>query len=172
VQFQVSHEFEAPLADVERAVMSPELPARLGLRLRWLQSIDTLAHELDDGVLRRVWRFRAREPLAILRRLALSPDMLVWDEHWSYRLCDHAASWYVVPRPEADANAGWRRRFESTGSYQLEGLGAGRTCRTVAGSFQLQWTLVGRTVERLALGELRNVYRAEADSLRTLCNRS
>ena len=172
MQFQFSHEFEVPLGRVEQAVMSPELPALLGARLRALRSIDTLAHQLDDGVLSRVWRFRALRPLPLLRSRRLTPDMLCWDEHWSYRVADHVAEWFVVPRPEAAGDAPWRRRFDSAGRYQLLELGARRTRRTVTGGLRVDLSLVGRAVERLALGELRKVYAAEADTLRALCNRS
>jgi hypothetical protein len=172
VHFQFSHEFDVPLAVVEQAVMSAELPHLLGRRLGWLRSIDTMAHQLEDGVLSRVWRFRARQPLPIPNAQAVTADMMVWDEHWRYRVADHSALWFVVPRPEAEADAGWRRRFDSTGDYELRAISASRTRRTVAGGLKVQLSFVGRAVERLALRELREIYGAEADTLRALCNRS
>ena len=172
MQFEFSQEFDVPLAGVEQALMSAELLPLLGRRLASVCSIDPRSLELEDGVLSRVWRFQARKSLPMLPNRVVSNDMMVWDEHWSYRLADHSARWFLVPRPEAKGHPGWRRRFVSTGGYELQAMDPTRTRLAVAGGLQVDVPLVGRAVERFALRELRNIHMAEVETLRALCNRS
>jgi len=135
-----------------------------------LASVDLVAHGTADGVVTRVWRFRARDSLPVLRSLHIDPDRMVWDEHCSYHLAQHRADWRLVPRPDAPSDAPWRARFSSQGTYLLTAVGERRTRLTVLGSFALRLALLGRALDRLAARELRKVYGAEADALRTLCN--
>jgi hypothetical protein len=144
----------------------------LRARLASVCSIEPKSLDLEDGVLSRVWRFQAHRSLPMLPTRMVSNDMMVWDEHWSYRLADHSAHWFLVPRPEAKGHPGWRRRFDSTGDYELRAIDSSHTQLAVAGGLKVNVPLVGRAVERFALRELRNIHVAEVETLRGLCNRS
>ncbi len=169
MQFEISHEFDAPLDAIELAVMSPDLGPLLGDRLASLESVAALEHNLAGREFHRVWRFQAKAPLKILKGYGVAREMMTWDEHSTYRLDEHTADWYVVPRGEADPDAPWRKHFRAAGTYHLDPLSDGRTRRTVMGDLEVHLKVIGAMVERIAVVELRRAYEAEAEALRSLC---
>jgi hypothetical protein len=168
VRFEFTHEFDASVDVLELAFMSPDLGRLLGERMASIESVEPRMHDVGASEFRRVWRFQARAPLRILRGYEVTRDMMTWDEHCTYRLGGHEADWWVVPRPEVEPEAPWRRRFNAGGIYRLDPLEDGRTRRTVKGDITIGLALIGPMVERLAVAELRKAYDAEADVLRTL----
>lgn len=162
MRFEIRHELDAPLDTVELAALSPDLGRRLAERCKTFESIETLEHALEDGVLRRVLRFQANAPLPMLARYAPARDAMTWSETFRYRLAEHAATWCVETREE------WRRYFSSEGSYRLERLDGGRTARIVLGTIAVGAGLIAPMIERLALVEVKRTYDAEAEALREL----
>lgn len=164
MRFEIQHDFDAPLEAIERAVISPELGPMLARSLPQMEAVETLEHRVGDGACHRVIRFRAGAPLAIFRRVDVARDAMAWEEHWTYRLGDHASSWRVEPKAE------YRRYLVSEGTYHLEALGGGRSRRTVHGTLEIKLAVVGALAERMALGEIRKTYDAEAETLRRLAS--
>lgn len=164
MRFEITHEIDAPLDAVERAVLSPDLGSMLAESLTSIESVETTLHELKDGELRRVLRFQASAPLPIFKSYPVAREAMAWEERWTYRLADRASSWAVFTKDE------WRRYFRSQGSYRLEPSpsGGGRTRRVVLGDLEVNLSMLGRVVERMALTEVRKTYDAEADALRRL----
>lgn len=162
MHFDIIHELDAPLDTIERAVLSPELGARLGARLTSMESVTLAEHQPTAGGLLRVLEFQANAPLGLFKSSDIAREAMFWAERWAYRAADHEASWEVLPRPQ------YRRYFEGRGSYRLEGLPGGRTRRTASGDFTIHARLVGALAARLALAEIRKTYDAEADVLRAL----
>jgi hypothetical protein len=173
VRFEIAHEFDAPLDTVELAVLSPELGSLLARSIAAqtqnggprIESVETVSHVIDSGECRRVLRFQASAPFAILEKLASRPiarDAMTWKEFSTYRLADHASTWHVAPKEE------WRRWFRGEGTYRLEAVADGRTRRTVVGDLEIKVRVVGKLAERMALAEVRKTYDAEADTLRAL----
>jgi hypothetical protein len=170
VQFEISHEIDAPLDALELALMSPDLGPLVGHAMESLESVQTLTHEVDDDGFHRVWRFQARAPIKVLRGYEITRDMMSWDEEWTYRHRDHSARFNVIPRPGVDMDAAWRQRFESHGTYRLDPLADGRTRRTVSGTMRIDLKLIGKVVERFAVAELKKAYEVEAGVLLSLCS--
>jgi hypothetical protein len=170
VQFEISHEIDAPLDALELALMSPDLGPLVGHAMESLESVQTLTHEVDDDGFHRVWRFQARAPINVLRGYEITRDMMSWDEEWTYRHRDHSARFNVIPRPGVDMDAAWRQRFESHGTYRLDPLADGRTRRTVSGTMRIDLKLIGKVVERFAVAELKKAYEVEAGVLLSLCS--
>lgn len=168
VRFHFSHDFDLPIDVLERALVSPALRVELAARLTKLRGIESVRHELAAGELHRVWRYRAAGAPPWLARAASTVELMVWDEHTSYRLSEHAGEWHVVALPDAPADAPWRKRFASAGRYALAALGDRRTRRTVEGTIDIKLPLVDHAVERWASAEIAKVYGAEAAALRTL----
>jgi hypothetical protein len=162
VRFEIIHEFDAPLDAVELALLSSELGPMLAKRLTKIESIETLEHTLDATQLRRVLRFQASAPLPMFSGSAVARDAMSWCEDWTYRLAEHAGTWTVAPRPE------YQKHFGSSGTYQLEALAHGRTRRTVVGDIVVHVPVLGSMAARVAIGEVRKTYDAEADVLRHL----
>jgi hypothetical protein len=169
MQFEISHEFDAPLDAIELAMMSPELGPLLARNMGNLESVQAVEHAVGEGEFRRVWRFQARSPLKVLEAYNLTREMMIWEEHSVYQREAHTADWFVVPRPGHDPDAAWRKGFSNKGTYQLDPLSDGRTRRTVVGHFAIPLKLIGGMIERIAVAEVRKAYDAEADALRSLC---
>ena len=169
MHFEIAHEIAAAVDAVELAMMAPELGPRIGRAVESLESIELCAHELAEGAFARVWRFQGRTPFRVLRPFRIRRDMMVWDEHASYRLDAHEGTWLIVPRGETAADAPWRAHFHAEGRYWLEPLDGGRTLRRVEGDIGVHFKLVGAIVERVAVGEIRRTYAAEAALLGELC---
>ncbi|MBM4373845.1 MAG: DUF2505 family protein [Deltaproteobacteria bacterium] len=169
MQFEIHHEFDAPLDVVELALMSPDLGRLLAARFAALESVAALEHAVDGRDFRRVWRFHAKVPLKVLRGYRAPRELLTWDEHATFRLDEHRGEWHVVPRAEGNPDAAWRKHFRAAGAYRLDPLEDGRTRRTLTGEIEVSLKVVGAVVERVALAELRRAYDAEADALRSLC---
>jgi hypothetical protein len=162
VRFEIVHEFDAPLEAIESAVLSRELGSKLAARLKSIESVETLDHRFEEGVLHRVLRFQATAPLALFRGANVARDALAWQEHWSYRLTDHASTWAVFPKEQ------YRRFFRSEGTYTLEAQGPRRTRRKVIGELEIIVPVMRGLAERMAQTEVRKTYDAEADTLREL----
>lgn len=169
MQFEISHEFDAPLDVVELALMSPELGRLLSDRFARMESVQPIEHVVDGREFRRVWRFQAKVPLKALQAYKAPRDLLNWDDHSSYCLDDHRGRWNVVPRGDGDPDAAWRKRFRASGSYHLESLEDGRTRRTLVGELEVSVKVVGSVLERGVLREIRKAYDAESDALGALC---
>ena len=169
MQFEIRHEFDAPLDVVELALMSPDLGRLLAERFAALESVSPIEHSVDGREFRRVWRFQAKVPLKVLQGYRAPRELLSWDEHSSFRLDEHGGQWHVVPRAEGNPDAAWRKHFRAAGTYHLEALDDGRARRTLVGDIDVSLKVVGSVVERIALAELRRAYDAEAEAVRSLC---
>jgi hypothetical protein len=169
VQFEISHEFDAPLDVVELALMSPDLGRLLADRFAQMESVQAIEHTVDGREFRRIWRFQAKVPLKALQGYRAPRELLNWDDHSSFRLDDHNGQWNVVPRGDGNPDASWRKRFRAAGSYHLARLEDGRTRRTIVGELEVSVKVVGTVLERGVLLELRKAYDAEADAIRSLC---
>lgn len=170
MEFEVSHELDAPMDALELALMSPELASELLARVDSMQDISVQSSEVSEDVIARTWRFEAKAPLKILAAYDVTREMMIWDEVWEYNRKTHVASFHIVPRPGVDLDANWRKRIQSGGRYQLDPIGDGRTRRTVVGHMDIGLRMVGPMVERLAVSELRKAYAAEAEALLSLCS--
>jgi len=168
VDFEITHELDAPIDALELALMSPELGPRLADSVSSLDAVEVKTHDIDDASFHRVWRFQARAPLKALSAYDVSRDMMNWEEHSTYRRADHRAAWRVVLRADVDPDAPWRRHFRAAGSYQLDALQNGRTRRTVRGEIAITLKVLGPMIERIAVAEIRKTYDAEADALSAL----
>ena len=162
MRLHIVHELDAPLDAVELALLSTEFAGLLLAALPIFSSIETIKHELNGTEFRRVLRFQAKAPLPGFNQKKVTRDMLSWEEDSVYRLGEHVSTWNVLPREP------WRKYVRSVGTYRLEALPSGLTRRTVEGSIKVFLPVFGPVVERMALGEIRKAYDAEAGALRKL----
>jgi hypothetical protein len=164
VHFAIVHEFDIPLDALELAVLSPNLCQKLAQRLSNVESIQQKEHVLKDERLERVWSFRANVRLPAFARAHVTPEMMTWDERYSYDIKKHCAEWSISPRAKPE----WRKYFSSTGSYALTALDRGRTKRTIDGTVELRIPVVRDVAEKLITAEVRRIFDAEAETLRDL----
>jgi hypothetical protein len=164
VLFAIVHEFDIPLDALELAVLSPTLCPKLAQRLPNVESIQQKEHVLRDDRLERVWSYRANVRLPAFARAYVTPEMMAWDERYTYDIKKHTAEFQILPHVKAD----WRKYFASSGSYVLTALDRGRTRRTVEGSVDLRFRLFRQVAEKLITSEVRKMFDAEAETLRDL----
>jgi hypothetical protein len=163
VRFEIVHTFAIPLDAVELAVVSPDLVLALAPRLANVETLHQLSHSAHDGVLERVWSYRANVKIPGFARPYVSPEMLGWNEESSYDKEKHFATWLIVPH----VKPAWRRFFVSAGTYRLVRKGEG-SARVIEGHLSLEVPVVKELAERAILREVRKAFDAEAAAIRDL----
>jgi hypothetical protein len=165
VNFEIIHDFDIPLDAVELAVLSPDLAKRMAARLQGIEHVEQSQHALRDGVLERVWSWRANVKIPSFAERYVTREMCAWDERSTYDLKRHASSWTITPRVKPE----YRKYFDAKGTYELVPLDEGRARRVVRGELELRVTKMMRNVaERMIVNEVRKTFDAEAATLRDL----
>lgn len=164
MRFEFTHEFDIPLDAIELAVLSPRLIDDLRPKLSDMETVTQTSHQLEDGILQRVWAFAANVKVPDFAKPYVTKEMLSWEERSTYSLKKHEAAWNIVPlvKPE------WQKYFQASGTYSLVPRGDG-SARIVRGQLELQVHAVVRAVgERLIVNEVKKTFDAEAVALRDL----
>jgi hypothetical protein len=165
VHFEITHDFDIPRDAVELAVLSPDLAKRMAPRLHGMEHVEQSQHALHDGVLERVWSWRADVKIPSFADGYVTREMCAWDERSTYDLKRHASSWTITPRVKPS----YAKYFEAKGTYELLPLDEGRSRRVVRGEVELRVTSLVRAVaERMIVGEVRKTFEVEAATLRDL----
>lgn len=164
MRFEIAHEFEIPLDALELAVLSPDLFVKIKERMASVEDVRQKQHDLEAGVLRRVWAYQANVKVPVFAKKVVSREMLSWDETSTYEIKLHEAAWSVAPNAKPE----WRKYFHAEGTYKLRPLERGRTRRLVEGELTLHVPVVQKVAERAILGEVRKMFDAEAETLREM----
>jgi hypothetical protein len=168
VHFEITHEFDIPRDALELAVISPSLIDKLAAKATKLrvgiERITERSRSLEDGVLERVWHYQANVHIPTFARGYITREMCAWDERIVYQMNRHVGRWTIVP----NVKPAWREHFSSTGTYELEPLGGGRSRRVIKGELELRVRLVRQVAERLIVSEVRKAFDAEAATLRDI----
>ena len=169
MRFEIVHEFEIPLDALELAVLSPQLWEKLAARLKNIEVIQQTKHDLEEGVLDRVWSFQANVKIPAFAERYVTKDMCAWKEHTHYSIAKHASDWTILPNVKPE----WQKYFESSGSYALVASGDGTTKRVVTGNLELKVPRGLRELgERMIVNEVKKTFEAEAATLRDLATLS
>ena len=164
MHFEIVHEFDISLDALELAVLSPGLIDKLAPKLENVGRVSQKTHSLQNGVLERVWIYRASVKLPSFAQKHVTPDMLAWDEVSRYTLRSHSSAWVIEPHVKPE----WRKYFRASGTYELVPFADGRTRRVVKGDLALNVPVVRQVAERMILNEVRKTFEAEAATLRDL----
>ena len=153
MKFTLIHVFDIDRATFERWLNDPEL-------LAMAKTIPNLAgRELvsyrEDGKLRS-WVFRntASGEIPEAARALVKPEMLTWNEESTWDLDAHAFTWRIVPEHFAHL-------LDAHGSWSLTEEGA-RTHRVIDGELRVKVPLVGRLIEEVIVGRVKQSFEAEA----------
>jgi hypothetical protein len=169
MRFEIVHEFEIPLDALELAVLSPQLWEKLAARLKNIEEIKQTKHDLEEGVLDRVWSFQANVKIPAFAERYVTKEMCAWKEHTHYSIAKHASDWTIEPNVKPE----WQKYFESSGSYSLVSAKNGTTKRVVTGNLQLKVPRGLRELgERMIVNEVKKTFEAEAATLRDLATLS
>jgi hypothetical protein len=162
MKFQILDRFDGTLAEFERVLDDPKLHDRLAQAMPGLLRIEPL-ERVDEGerVRRRVrYTPNTDGKIPSFGRSVVKPSMLAWVEESTFDKTRHRFEYRILPNlPE-----NWRDRFHSQGSYQLSQEGQ-KVLRRIEGEIVVRLPLLGGTVEKLLLRELKENFRAEADAM-------
>jgi hypothetical protein len=168
VNFQIAHEFDIPLDALELAVISPSLVDKYGSKVHKLgvgiEKVTERSRSLKNGVLERVWHYQANVSVPQFARGYITREMCAWDEQSVYEMHKHRGRWTIVPNVKPE----WRQFFSSSGSYEIERLGDGRSRRVIKGELDLRVRVVRQVAERIIVGEMKKAFEAEAATLRDM----
>jgi hypothetical protein len=128
-----------------------------------METVTQTSHELQNGVLVRVWSFAANVKVPDFAKPYITKDMLSWEQRSSYSLKSHEATWEIIPRIKPE----WKKYFRSSGTYSVVPRGEG-SARIVRGELDLNVRVVRAVAERLIVNEVRKTFDAEAETLRDL----
>lgn len=169
MRFEIVHEFEIPLDALELAVLSPQLWEKLAARLKNIEVIKQTKHDLEEGVLDRVWAFQANVKIPAFAERYVTKEMCAWKEHTHYSIAKHSSDWTIEPNVKPE----WQKYFESSGSYELVSAKNGTTKRVVTGNLELKVPRGLRELgERMIVSEVKKTFEAEAATLRDLATLS
>jgi hypothetical protein len=168
VQFVIAHEFDIPLDALELAVISPALVDKFGAKVLELgvgiEAIREKTRSWKDGVLERVWDYQADIRIPAFARAYVTREMCAWQEASVYKMSRHQGSWNITPNVKPE----WQRYFASSGTYEIQPLGGGRSRRIIRGELELRVRLVRQMAERLIVAEVKKAFEAEAATLRDM----
>jgi Protein of unknown function (DUF2505) len=148
VKFTIRHAVSVPVARVIAAYGSPEFyegrPTRDEIAVR-----EVVRHEVtDERVLMEV-RFAFTGSISGAARAVVDPHKLSWVTRTEIRPADRCSTWIVQPDHYPD-------RLTARGTYRFEqGDGPGTTVVEVEGELKVHVPLVGRSVERAIVSDLR-----------------
>lgn len=156
MRFTVEQRFEAPLEQVEAAIVDPAYLERL----RTLPKLGrpTLLERREDGdVVHQAVRYAFVGDLNAAVRRVVDPQRLTWIEEAMIDRSTHVTTWRIVPDHYANL-------LRSHGTFRLEPVGDG-TRRVAEGDLQVSVPLVGGKVERAIVSGLREHAALEQDVL-------
>lgn len=142
MHFRIAHDFEIPRDALELAFLSPDLMRKLHERLKGTRVVQR-KHELRNGVLERVWIYKANVRLTS-----------------TYELAKHRSTWEVARKG--------RRWFTAKGTYQLVSTGEAKTQRVVEGDVQINVPVMNKVAERMILAQVKKAFETEAETLRDM----
>lgn len=156
MRFEIRHDIDAPLEQIEGLIASSELAPAIAARLPKVESMEVVELAREGGRLRRVTHTQARSLLPLLDRFDVARESMQWDEVFTYDPAERVAIYRVEPLER------FRERVDCGGVYRLEPLSARRTRRVVEVRFEVRVAVLGSAIERLASAEVRAHYDAEA----------
>ena len=155
MHFRIEQLFDAPLLDVEDALIDPAFLASLAA-LPKLGRPTLLDQQPEGRLLRQRVRYAFAGDLSSAVRAVVDPERLTWVEDSTMDRARHHTSFRIVPDHYAHL-------LRAAGTFQLDPEGP-TACRRVAeGDVQVAVPLVGKKVEAAIVSGLTEHARAETE---------
>ena len=129
-----------------------------------IEGVTERSRSLKAGVLERVWHYQANIHIPQFARAYVTREMCAWDEQSVYQMSRHRGQWTIRPNLKPE----WSQYFASSGTYEIQALGGGRSRRIVRGELELRVRVVRQMAERLIVSEVKKAFEAEAATLRDM----
>jgi hypothetical protein len=156
MRFRITQRIDAPLDDVESALLDPAFLERMGElpKLGRPQLLDV--DDQGDTVRRRI-RFAFAGQLSSKVTAVIDPGKLTWVEDSTADRRTHRTTFRIVPDHYAD-------RLTASGTFVLEQAGTA-TRRVAEGDLRVRFPLVGGRVEKAIVSGMEEYAAAEAAAL-------
>jgi hypothetical protein len=156
MRFRITQRIDAPVADVEAALLDPAFLERMAElpKLGRPQLLDIA--EAGDTVRRRI-RFAFAGELSSAVTAVVDPAKLTWVEDSTADRRTHRTTFRILPDHYAD-------RLTASGTFTLEPVGAA-TRRVAEGDLRVRFPLVGGRVEKAIVSGMQDYAAAEADAI-------
>jgi len=157
VRFRIEQRFDAPLEQVEAALLDPAFLERLAT-LPTLGRPELLDQREEGGLVRRRIRYAFVGELSSAVTAVVDPAKLTWVEDSTLDRHTHGTTFRIVPDH-------YRDRLAASGTFVLQSAGGG-TRRVAEGDLRVRFPLVGSKVERAIVSGLREHAAAEERAMR------
>jgi len=158
MRFRITQRFDAPLDDVETALLDPAFLERLG-QLPKLGEPQVLDVEVTGETVRRRIRYAFAGQLSSAVTAVVDPAKLTWVEDSTTDRRTHRTTFRILPDHYGD-------RLIAGGTFTLDAIGT-RTQRVAEGDLRVRFPLVGGRVEKAIVSGMEEYAAAEADAIAT-----
>ena len=158
MRFRITQRVDAPLEDVQAALLDPAFLERLGElpKLGRPQLLDV--EDAGDTVRRRI-RYAFAGQLSSAVTAVVDPAKLTWVEDSATDRRTHRTTFHILPDHYAD-------RLTASGTFVLQASGTGTT-RVADGDIRVRFPLVGGRVEKAIVAGMQEYAVAEAGAIST-----
>lgn len=156
MDFRIEQRFDAPVEEVEAALLDREFIARLA-NLPKIGRAELLAQESDGDIVEQEIHYVFTGNLSAAVRAVLDPEKISWILESRFDRKANHSTWRIIPDHYAE-------RLTSEGTTRLVASGTG-TARVMEGFLKVHMPLVGGRVERAIVSGLKEHAGAEAGEL-------
>jgi hypothetical protein len=156
MRFRITQRIEAPVADVEAALLDPAFLERMA-ELPKLGRPQLLDVDDQGDLVRRRIRFAFAGQLSSAVTAVVDPAKLTWVEDSTADRRTHRTTFRILPDHYAD-------RLTASGTFILEDAG-GTTRRVAEGDLRVRFPLVGGRVEKAIVSGMEDYAAAEAGAI-------
>ncbi|MFH1531295.1 MAG: DUF2505 family protein [Pseudomonadota bacterium] len=160
MNFEIRHQFDAGVEELERVMFHEDLPRLLTERVALIIEMNQLEASRTGDRLERKVRYL---PYPMIRKIGpttVEPEWMEWVEQSRYDFRTHAGEFANIP-----ARGRIAKLMINTGRVRLVPLGAHRTERIVTGELKIKVFMVGRIAERVIHSHATKLLDQEAAAL-------
>jgi len=160
MKFEIRHEFDADIEELERVMFHEALPPLLTDRVELIIEMNLIEGRRTGDRLERRVRYL---PYPMIRKIGpatVEPEWMEWVEESWFDFSAHMGEFNNVP-----ARARIAKLMVNTGSVRLIPLGPGRTERVVSGELRIKVFMLGKIAEKVIHGHAKKLLDQEAAAL-------
>ncbi len=160
MKFEIRHQFEVGVDELERVMFHEDLPRLISERVQLIIEMNQLEGRRTGDRLERKVRYLPYPMIKKIGPTTVEPEWMEWVEESRYDFGAHAGTFTNVP-----ARARIAKLMINTGRVRLVPLGANRTERVVSGELKIKVFLVGKIAEKIIHSHAKKLLDQEAAAL-------
>lgn len=160
MNFEIKHQFNVSVDELERVMFHEDLPRLLSARVDLIIEMNQLEGSRSGDRLERKVRYL---PYPMIRKIGpttVEPEWMEWVEESRYDFGVHAGEFANIP-----ARGRIAKLMVNTGRMRLVPLGPHRTERIVSGELKIKVFMVGKIAEKVIHSHAKKLLDQEAAAL-------